>query len=272
MSGPILERLFVDADGQQLLLEKGSWGQCVVMVRKAGMRAADEPCEDAAGLVAWDGTTCCMLAADGVGGCRGGDVAARLTITSVAEQLRTVDCDGLSIQSAVLAGIEASNEQLLARHGGAATTILAAVVDDGELRTYHAGDSDLLVVGQRGKVKHQTISHSPVGYAVEAGVLDVRDGFEHEDRHFLSNCVGMEAMRVEVASAIRLQPRDTVVLASDGLWDNIQLDEVIEIVRKGPLQRAMEKLASRCQQSMLGENPDVAGKPDDLAILLYRLA
>lgn len=272
MTGPTLQRLFVAADGQPVVLEQGGWGQCVAMVRKAGMRATDEPGEDAAALVAWANSTCCMLVADGIGGARGGDVASRLTITSVVEQLRLVDSDGLAIQSAVLAGIESSNQQLLARHGGAATTILAAVIDGGELRTYHAGDSDLLVVGQRGKVKHQTISHSPVGYAVEAGVLDARDGFEHEDRHLISNCVGMEAMRVEVASSIRLLKRDTVVLASDGLWDNIPLDEVIEIVRKGPLRRAIERLASRCQQCMLGEDPKVAGKPDDLAILLFRSA
>ena len=272
MTGPSLQRLFVAADGQPLLTERGGWGQCVAMVCKAGMRAADEACEDAAALVAWSDSTCCMLVADGIGGVRGGDIASRLTITSVVEQLATVGSDGLSIQAAVLAGIEAGNEQLLARYGGAATTILAAVVDGGELRTYHAGDSDLVVVGQRGKLKHQTISHSPVGYAVEAGVMNARDGFDHEDRHLISNCVGMEGMRVEVASAIRLQSRDTVVLASDGLWDNIPLDEVLEIVRKGPLRTALERLASRCQQSMLGEDPDVTGKPDDLAIMLYRMA
>ncbi len=134
------------------------------------------------------------------------------------------------------------------------------------------GDSESLVVGQRGKVKFQTVSHSPVGYAVEAGVLEPEEGMEHEDRHVISNYVGMSGMRVEMTTAITLAPRDTVVLASDGLWDNLHVTEVAEIVRKGPLLNAASTLAQRCLERMRGGHPTISGKPDDLTLILYRTA
>ncbi|MGK0201726.1 MAG: serine/threonine protein phosphatase PrpC [Planctomycetota bacterium] len=257
-------------EGQDVTQVEAGSGQCVAFVQKAPTRAPDDGCQDAAAVVSWSGAASVLVVADGVGGHRDGALAARLAVESITSRLVVEQPEGLAVQSAVLAGIETANQQLIELRGGAATTILVAVIDGNELRSLHAGDSELLVVGQRGKLKHQTVSHSPVGYGLEAGLIDADDGLNHEDRHLISSCVGMEAMRVEVASAISLAARDTVVLASDGLWDNMHVAEVTEIVRKGPLQFAVRELVTRCQQRMRGEGEVVTGKPDDLSILLYR--
>lgn len=254
-------------DGQVVETGAGA-GRVVAFVQASQLRADGEPCEDAAAAVSL-GSACALLVADGVGGHRDGAGASRSTIEAITARLGTVSADGLAMQGAVLAGVESANEHLIGG-GGSGTTILVAVIDGDELRSVHAGDSELLVVGQRGKVKHQTVSHSPVGYGLEAGLIDADDGLDHADRHLISSCVGMPGMRLEVASAIRLAARDTVVLASDGLWDNLHVAEVTEIVRKGPLPRAMEELVRRCRARMRGEDPAVAGKHDDLSILLFR--
>ncbi len=257
-------------EGQVATQVEAGRGQCVAYVQKAPTRATDDGCQDAAAVISWVDTASVLVVADGVGGHRDGAMAARLAVELITSKLVDQQPDGLSVQSTVLAGIEAANQQLIEQRGGAATTILVAVLEGDELRSLHAGDSELLVVGQRGKLKHQTFSHSPVGYGLEAGLIEAGDGLDHEDRHLISSCVGMEGMRIEVASAIPLAARDTVVLASDGLWDNLHAAEVAEVVRKGPLLVAVRELVERCQQRMRGEDEAVTGKPDDLSILLYR--
>ncbi|MCK5941865.1 MAG: serine/threonine-protein phosphatase [Planctomycetes bacterium] len=245
-------------------------GRGAVVLRASPTRGEGEPCEDAAGVLGWRDGAVAMVVADGVGGIPGGADAARQVVTAVAAAWDGSASDGNELRATTMAAIEGANRALLERPGGAATTVLCALVAGGELRTCHAGDSELLVVGQRGRIKHRTVSHSPVGYAVEAGLLDASEGMVHEDRHLLSNCVGMAGMRVEVASSIRLAPRDTVVLASDGLWDNLRLEEVVELVRKGPLIGAARQLAAACEARMQAAGDDRVGKPDDLSILLYR--
>ncbi len=85
------------------------------------------------------------------------------------------------------------------------------------LRCYHVGDSELLAVGQRGRIKQRVVPHSPTGFAVEAGLLDEDEAVRHDQRHVLFNVIGSLDMRVEVGPALELAARDTVLLASDGL-------------------------------------------------------
>ncbi len=63
----------------------------------------------------------------------------------------------------------------------------------GALRPYHVGDSTNLLTGQRGKLEFAMISHSPTGYAMEAGVLGEEEALVHEDRHDVSNLLGAAA-------------------------------------------------------------------------------
>jgi len=138
------------------------------------------------------------------------------------------------------------------------------------MRAYHAGDSMVLVTGQRGRIKWLTIPHSPVGYAVEAGLLDRGDALHHEDLHLVSNLLGGQGMRIELGASLELSPRDTVVLASDGLSDNLHLDEIVDRVRKGPLCQAVAALAALGRQRMAASAEGVPSKPDDLTFIAIR--
>ena len=51
----------------------------------------------------------------------------------------------------------------------------------------------------------------------------------------LFNVIGSSDMRVEVGPALQLAARDTVLLASDGLFDNLYIDEIVDTIRRGPL-------------------------------------
>ena len=77
-------------------------------------------------------------------------------------------------------------------------------------------------------------------------------------------------MRIEVGTPVRLDNLDTVLLASDGLMDNLYVDEIVEVVRKGRLPDAADELARRVAERMTNDSGGEPSKPDDLTFVLYR--
>ncbi len=226
--------------------------------------------EDSAAVLPFGKSDCVLVVADGVGGHSRGAEASRIVVETLAETVARAAKDGVPMRVAILDGIEEANTSVTALGVGAATTVAVAGIEGDSVRSYHVGDSMVLLVGQRGKQKLRTISHSPTGYAVEAGVLDPDEALMHEDRHFVSNIVGSEQMRIDVGPSVPFAPRDTLLLASDGLMDNLALDEIVASIRKGALEVAAEVLATTARARMLGGEEGAPSKPDDLTFALMR--
>jgi serine/threonine protein phosphatase PrpC len=64
--------------------------------------------------------------------------------------------------------------------------------------------------------------------------------------------------------------RDTLVIASDGLLDNLLPNEIVEFVRTGPLNLAVGALVAEAQQRMANHDGNAPCKPDDLTVIAYR--
>jgi len=178
--------------------------------------------------------------------------------------------ESMLLRTAILDGIETANVAVQDLASGSATTMTVVTIEDGSVRAYQIGDSEAMVVGQRGAIKLQTTAHSPTGFAVEAGFLDQREALHHAERHLVSNFVGTSDMRVDVGTLVELKPRDTILLASDGLTDNVHSDEIIELIRKGPLDKAADSTIKLAQRRMTGTSTIQPSKPDDLSLILFR--
>lgn len=228
--------------------------------------------EDAAALILCDATRAVLAVADGFGGRPAGDQAAQLALTVLSDAVRHALAAEAELREGILNGFEQANHAVDALGVGAATTLAVVEIGNGYIRPYHVGDSQILVVGQRGKLKLQTVPHSPVGYAVEAGWLEQTDAMHHEERHLVSNMVGSAEMRIEVGPVLPLRPRDTLLIASDGLFDNLHLDEIVDSVRKGRLATAAATLSGRCGARMRQSQEGLPSKPDDLTFILFRLS
>jgi serine/threonine protein phosphatase PrpC len=211
-----------------------------------------------------------LAVADGVGGARGGREASNTAVTVLRDRLRDSGVAERGLRATILDALEEANAEVMGLNLGAATTLVVAEIYEGELRSYHVGDSEILGVGQRGRIKLQITPHSPTGFAVEAGILDADEALTHAERHIISNVIGAEDMRIEVGTAIPLAVRDTVLLASDGLVDNLRLGEIVDLIRAGPLTAAADALIELAQQRMMGVDLRQPSKPDDLTIMLYR--
>jgi serine/threonine protein phosphatase PrpC len=235
------------------------------------------PNEDVAALWPTGAGSGVMAVADGLGGHAGGERASRLAIEAIQRKLQVaiaMTTDGETapdlLRGAILNGIEAANQSVRELGTGAATTLALVEIQDRTIRPYHVGDSVILLTGQRGKLKLQTISHSPIGYAVEAGLMDEEAAIHHEERHVISNVIGSEQMRIEIGPPIDMCARDTLVLASDGLLDNLLPSEIVEFVRSGPLDRAVGDLVEEAQRRMASHDSAGPCKPDDLTVIAYR--
>ncbi len=246
------------------------------------------PNEDAVASISLPANRGLLLVADGLGGHRGGRRASQLICSSLKKACRqlatpskplmisgvipipTSDQGRNELRSAVLGEIERANQRLLRSRAGSATTLAVVEINGNRARTYHIGDSEILIVSQRGRIKFASVSHSPIGYALEAGMMTEEQALFHPDRHLVSNVIGSEHMSVELGPWISLSPRDTVLIASDGLFDNLLQYEIIELIRKGKLATGVSELAAVARDRMLHPDNEFPSKPDDLTILAYR--
>jgi len=259
-------QLFLGAAMMQPLTEPLADGlACIFTTPRPGR---DTPNEDAAALIPGDTSSAVIAVADGLGGLPAGSQASSLALQQLADSVAGQAGDAQ--REAVLTGIEAANSAVLAAGQGGGTTIAVVSIDNDTVRAYHAGDSMILVCGQRGKLKYQSVPHSPVGYAEASGMLDEDEAMFHAERHLVSNMVGMTDMRLEIGPVVNLALRDTVVVGSDGLFDNLFVGEIIELVRKGPLHKAGARLLQACLERMQEQGGERPHKPDDLSFILFR--
>jgi protein phosphatase len=224
--------------------------------------------EDAIAVIPVPDRGAVLAVADGVGGSPGGRDAAMIVLESLRVAV-AMKADS-NLQQAIFAAIEAANNRLIEQGIGAGTTIVVAEIIDGQLRSYHVGDSEIVVVGQRGKVKRRVVPHSPTGFAIETGLLTEDEAMHHEYRHILLNVIGAPSMRIESAEPIELARRDTVLLASDGLLDNLYMSEILEEARCGALPVSADRLVQLAEERMQSLDGSVPSKPDDLSLILYR--
>ena len=104
-------------------------------------------------------------------------------------------------------------------------------------------------------------------------MIDEAEAMHHEDRH-----LGFQRARAPRICASRwgrrseIALRDTIVLASDGLSDNLHTFEIAELVRRGPIDCRRCRGWSRKRTHAHGayEKEGDPSKPDDLTVVVFR--
>ncbi|MGI9221723.1 MAG: PP2C family protein-serine/threonine phosphatase [Woeseiaceae bacterium] len=226
--------------------------------------------EDSIAVIPYGPQAAVLVVADGAGGLPAGRLASHTAVVTLTRHLQSSGEKTIMLRTAILDGIEAANQAVQDLGNGAATTFTVVTIEGLLVRAYQIGDSEGLVVGQRGRLRLQTPVQSPTGFAVEAGFLNEREALNHRDRHLVSNFLGTADMRIDIGNEVRLQPRDTIIVASDGLMDNVLVGEILERVRKGPIDKAADSVISLAHRRMSGTAAEQPSKPDDLSLILFR--
>jgi PPM family protein phosphatase len=225
--------------------------------------------EDAVGVFVFDEQTIVLAVADGMGGANSGDRAAQTVIQSIAQQVQLAVVRE-SLRTNILDAIESANQEILSWGIGAGATLVVGVVIENEARVFHVGDAEALVCSNRGRVKFSTIAHTPVAMAVESGMLNEQEAMHHEDRNIVNNHVGLREMRIEIGPSVEMGLHDTLLLASDGLFDNLMIHEIVELIRPSDLAKRAGAVLNHTHDRMLAVQAHLPNKPDDLSVLMFR--
>ena len=165
------------------------------------------------------------LVADGAGGHGGGDVAAATVRSSALGGFSAVP----SLEEASLrALVEQANLDVVARQAeggklaGMRSTIVFAAIDleSEALAWVHSGDSRAYLF-RGGAIVARTTDHSLVQQMVAGGMLDEEGARLHPQRNMLLSALGSieEAPDIAVSDRMRLLPGDVLLLCSDGVWE-----------------------------------------------------
>ena len=118
-------------------------GTAVVYTRPSPRRGSDAN-QDALAVFELGPQTGVLAVADGLGGHEGGEEAARTALETLAEQLHSCAADD-TLDDPIVSAINQANAKLLTRSPTPATTLVVAIIHEGELRAYTVGDSELMV-------------------------------------------------------------------------------------------------------------------------------
>jgi PPM family protein phosphatase len=192
-----------------------------------------------------------LVLADGMGGYRGGDVAAAMAVDSVisrleAERAALDDAAALArvLQSAVEEANAAVHHAGLRRPevAGMGSTIVIAAFLPGLMVCAHVGDSRLYRF-RDGVLTLLTRDHTLLQEQVDAGMIHPDEARRSRFRGMLTRGLGIERMVELDVAEHETQWGDCYLLCSDGLTDMLMDDEIeAEIGASAGLDDAARRL------------------------------
>jgi PPM family protein phosphatase len=207
----------------------------------------------------------CVLAvvADGMGGKSGGRKAAdqvQLTAKQIFDSFVPAIDDPkdllrrLVMESHLMIKLTAISSEEEPHSTAAAFLILP----DRSAHVVHAGDSRVYLF--RGpEFVQRTIDHSFVQRLIDEGKITEEAAAVHPQSNLLTGCLGTEAdPPVTLWHIPVLEPDDTLMACSDGLWHYFSPKEIGAIVHALPPREAGEMLLSKARQRSRGGGDNVS--------------
>jgi len=220
----------------------------------------------------------CVLS-DGMGGQNAGEVAAKMTVDTVAgvvreagngqkvaygEQNPQVSDFTNQLASAVRlanrAVWEAGHKHV--HNEGMGATVVAAWLHSPIMGIAHVGDSRIYLL-RDGKLQQLTQDHSLVMEQVRRGLITAEEAEHSEMQNIIVRAMGAEEnVNVDVDEVLLL-PGDHVVLCSDGLTKMVDNEGIAQIVMEAATaQQAAERLV---------EAANDAGGDDNVTVIVVRV-
>ncbi|MGH8852850.1 MAG: PP2C family protein-serine/threonine phosphatase [Telluria sp.] len=187
-----------------------------------------------------------LVLADGMGGHLGGEIAATIALQTLSMMFRMqakpyVKKPERFLEEAliqahwdILAYAEANKLPETPR-----TTVVACLVQHNCAVWAHCGDSRLYWV-RRNQVLARTRDHSHLEFLIERGKAQESERNTHPDRNKLYNCIGAgQAPKIDISQQASLEPGDTLLLCSDGLWSMLPETEIVHRLSTSAIVRAV---------------------------------
>lgn len=195
-----------------------------------------------------------LVLADGMGGYRGGQIAAKALVNRMLRQFQRSKLPAAKPQAylrdlvadAHLAVLRAGNEQYPPIEPR--TTCVLCLVQNGSAWWAHVGDSRLYLF-RGGQPFTRTIDHSKIEEMRRRGKLNTQEMEKHPQRHLVTRCVGFQKHPPipTVSDEMPLEKYDMLLLCSDGLWGSMQEQQLANTLAKNPLAEAIERMTYQAE-------------------------
>ena len=215
------------------------------------------------------GFTICVVC-DGMGGPGGGRLASRLAVDAFLsacrgnlrremdwEQVREVTAFAVAEANAAVYERSCSEEGLR----GMGTTLVSAVVREGEALLDNVGDSRAYLV-HNGGISRITRDHSVVERLVEQGSITEEEARRHPNRNLITRALGPDREADNDSYRVSLEQGDCLLLCTDGLTGTVTDQELAdEILRGTEDNQCLDRLLALAKSQ---------GAPDNVTAVLLR--
>ncbi|THU04082.1 serine/threonine-protein phosphatase [Lampropedia puyangensis] len=198
-----------------------------------------------------------FVLADGMGGHPEGETAAQIALQTMAALFKkqaqpTLDDIPHFLESSLLT----AHRQILryaidkGMPDSPRTTLVAAVIQDGQIQWIHCGDSRLYLTRQSALLT-RTRDHS---YSELRESILTKMG--EMNRNVLFTCLGSPTRPIyDLSPCEPLSKGDRILLCSDGLWGPLSDDDIVARFARGPVNHAGPQLVGHAFQTA-GKNSD----------------
>ena len=201
-----------------------------------------------------------MVVADGMGGHSHGDIAAQVATIRIAKQFDMAAVPRIKdppqfLRDALLDAHRAVQILSSGQPRPPHTTCVACLIQDGRAWWAHAGDSRLYLL-RKGQLMARTRDHSYVEALLQRGLIKAGEMYRHPERNLVLSCLGAENdPKIDVETAYELHSGDVILLCTDGLWEAVQEQTMVDAMARGDVMKVAPKLMNLAE-SNAGDNGD----------------
>jgi protein phosphatase len=147
--------------------------------------------------------------------------------------------ESLSTANRMIRDFASANLEL---YGMGATAILLVVKGD-TVYFRHLGDCRLYLI-RDGKIKRLTKDHTLVQKMLDYGIITYAESLMHPERNIVNKALGGRFYLEydEPVGMLKLINQDRLLMCSDGLFDSMSDEEILEIAKEGDVQRCVSSL------------------------------
>jgi len=127
---------------------------------------------------------------------------------------------------------------------GMGTTLTLSVIQDNQLKIIQVGDSRAYLIRKK-KIQLLTKDHSLVQHEVDLGLITPEEALWDPRKNIITKAVGIIAKVEPDIYHYTLEPKDRILLCSDGLYDLVSEEELLLLSQKKNLNECVERLIEK---------------------------
>ena len=173
-----------------------------------------------------------LAVADGMGGYVGGEIASKTAVKAIAYYFENYTYAApVQLEKA----IQYANSCILSKTmidpslQGMGTTVSLVTLARGMAFWGHVGDSRIYLYRDH-ELKQISTDHTFVQVLLEKGKITEEEALEHPKRHVLTRAVGVDRDVVVDSGMFQVQPKDRILLCSDGLTSFVSKEDLHRVL------------------------------------------